>query len=73
MFVWGEPDAGDYRCGVCGSFLFSVVRGGKWAHVTLGSLADSPSRRPDHHIFVGSKAEWEQISDGLPQFEAYAE
>ena len=73
MFVWGEPDAGDYRCGVCGSFLFSVVRDGKWAHVTLGSLADSPSRRPDHHIFVGSKAEWEQISDGLPQFEAYAE
>src|SRR5436305_9768714 len=33
MFVWGEPDAADFRCGVCGSFLYSVVREGKWVHV----------------------------------------
>ena len=72
MFVWGEPDAGDFRCGVCGSFLYSVVRDGKWVHVTLGSLSDAPSLLPDHHIFVGSKAPWEEIHDDLPQFERYA-
>lgn len=47
MFVWGEPDAGDFRCGICGSFLYSVVRDGKWVHVTLGSLVDAPSLLPD--------------------------
>lgn len=69
----GEPDAGDFRCGECGSFLYSIVRQGRWAHVTLGSLVDTPSRLPDHHIFVGSKAPWEEIDDGLDRFEGYAE
>ncbi|HEV2591619.1 MAG TPA: GFA family protein [Gaiellaceae bacterium] len=72
MFVWGKEHAGDYRCGVCGSFLYSVVREGKWVHVTLGSLRDTPSKLPDHHIFVGSKAEWEVIGDDLPQHDEYA-
>jgi hypothetical protein len=72
MFVWAEPDASDFRCGKCGSFLYSVVRDGKWVHVTLGSLVDVPSRLPDHHIFVGSKAPWEEIVDELPQFDEYA-
>ena len=72
MLGWGEPDAGDFRCGVCGSFLYSVVRDGKWVHVTLGSLVDAPSQLPDHHIFVGSKAPWEEIRDELPQFDQYA-
>jgi hypothetical protein len=72
LFVWGDVDAGDFRCGRCGSFLYSIVRDGNWAHVTLGSLLDIPSRLPDHHIFVGSKAPWEQICDGLPQYEGHA-
>jgi hypothetical protein len=72
MFVWNEPAAADYRCGVCGSFLYSVVRDGKWVHVTLGSLVDAPSLLPNHHIFVGSKAPWDEIHDDLPQFDEYA-
>ena len=72
LFVWGDPDAGDVRCGECGSFLYSVVRDGKWVHVTLGSLVGAPTKVPDHHIFAGSKAEWEEIGDGLPQFTEYA-
>jgi hypothetical protein len=72
LFIWGEPDAGDIRCGTCGSFLYSVVREGKWVHVTLGSLRDDPAKLPDHHIFVGSKAHWEQILDDLPQHDEYA-
>jgi hypothetical protein len=72
MFVWGDADGGDFRWGACGSFLYSVVRDGKWVHVALGSLVDPPSRLPDHHIFVGSKASWNEIADDLPQFEQYA-
>ena len=72
MFIWGEPDAGDYRCGVCGSFLWSVVRDGEWNHVTLGTLVDEPTLKPDHHIHVASKATWEEIRDDLPQYDEFA-
>jgi hypothetical protein len=71
LFVWGDERAADYRCGTCGSFLWSVVRGGEWCHVTLGSLVDEPALKPTHHIFVGSKAPWEEILDDLPQHEEY--
>ena len=72
LLVWGEPDGNHTRCAVCGSLLYSVVRDGEYVHVALGSLADEPSIRPDHHIFVGSKAPWFEITDDLPQFEEYA-
>ena len=61
----------DAHCGRCGSLLYSLVRGGAYVHVTLGTLIDSPSLRPSAHIFVGSKAPWEVICDGLPQFEKF--
>ncbi|MGI4959803.1 MAG: GFA family protein, partial [Janthinobacterium lividum] len=32
-------------------------------------LVDEPSIRPSMHIFVGSKAPWFEITDGLPQFD----
>jgi hypothetical protein len=70
--VFGEEDLNDTRCGACGSFLFSVVRGGAFAHVSMGSLVDAPSIRPTEHIFVGSKAAWFEITDDLPQFDEHA-
>jgi hypothetical protein len=47
--------------------LYSLVREGRFVHVTLGTLVDSPSVRPSAHIYVGSKAPWYAITDGLPQ------
>jgi hypothetical protein len=70
--IFGEEDANDTRCRACGSFLFSVVRDGAWVHVAMGSLVDAPTIRPAHHIFVGSKAPWFEITDDLPQFDEYA-
>ena len=70
LLVWGNADANHTRCGACGGFLFSVV--GARVHVSLGSLVDSPSIRPTHHIFVGSKAPWFEITDDLPQFDEHA-
>ncbi len=72
LLVFGEDDSNHTRCGVCGSFLFSVVRDGAYVHVAMGSLVDAPGIRPTHHIFVGSKAPWFEITDDLPQFEEYA-
>jgi hypothetical protein len=71
LLVWGGEDANHTRCGICGSPLYSVVRDGEYVHVALGSLVDDPTIRPGEHIFVGSKADWFEITDDLPQSEEY--
>ncbi len=72
LALYGGPDDHDVRCTDCRAFLYCVVRDGEYVHVSMGSLIDSPSIRPSHHIFVGSKAEWEEITDDLPQFDEHA-
>ena len=72
LLVVGDEELNDTRCRTCGSLLFSVVRGGEYVHVAMGSLIDAPSIRPSEHIFVGSKAPWFEITDDLPQFEEHA-
>ena len=71
LLVHGTDELNHTRCATCGSLLFSVVRGGEYVHVAMGSLVDDPSVRPTEHIFVGSKAEWFEITDDLPQAEEY--
>ncbi|WP_407154382.1 GFA family protein [Bradyrhizobium sp. STM 3557] len=72
--IYGEAAAAhDVHCGRCGSLLFSVVRDGAYAHVTMGTLADVPSIRPSMHIFVASKASWHEITDDLPQYARFPE
>ncbi|MBK6591395.1 MAG: GFA family protein [Burkholderiales bacterium] len=68
---YGEGENHDVRCGHCGSLLFSVVSEGKFVHVTLGALSEAPTLLPSAHIFVGSKAPWEIIADGLPQHQEF--
>ena len=72
LLVHGEEALNDTRCAKCGSMLYSVVRGGEYVHVALGSLVDEPGMRPTKHIFVGSKAPWFEITDDLPQFDEHA-
>ena len=66
---YGGTDAHDVRCVGCGSLLYSLVRDGRYVHVALGTLLDTPAIRPTMHIFVGSKAPWFDIADTLPQFD----
>ena len=69
LMIYGDQTAAhDMHCGRCGSLLCSVVRAGAFVHVTMGTLTDVPSIRPSAHIFVGSKAPWFEIADGLPQY-----
>ena len=72
LLIWGDDTGNHTRCGICGSLLFSVVRGGAYVHVAMGSLVDAPSIRPTENIFVGSKAPWFEITDELPRFDEYA-
>ncbi|WP_437740869.1 GFA family protein [Sorangium sp. So ce302] len=66
----GESEDG-YRCVCqqCFSPVYDVVREQRFAHVQLGTLDGAPAKGPDHHIHVGSKAPWHQITDAFPQFE----
>ena len=69
--VYGEGDgAVKAFCTVCGSSLF----GGKWPHgrqisIRMGAFDDDPGIRPQFHTYVGSRAPWDQICDGLAQHE----
>jgi len=36
--------------------------------IPAGTLDDDPGLRPQRHIFVDFKAEWFDITDGLPRF-----
>lgn len=68
LLIYGGDRGHDAHCRACGSLLYSVVRDGAYVHVTLGTLTDDPAIRPAAHIFVGSKAPWFEILDGLPQY-----
>lgn len=62
-------------CGRCGSPVPSPVPGEDWFEIPAGLLNDDPGCRPDRHIYVDHKSDWEVISDGLPQLtkaEVYA-
>jgi hypothetical protein len=70
LMLEGEcSDGYGARCRRCFSFLFAAVRERKYLHISLGTLVDTPSRVPDHHIYVASKAPWYQITDALPQYD----
>jgi hypothetical protein len=59
-------------CSDCGSnlqFLLEAVPDSLW--IAVASLDDVPAERPEAHIFVGSKAPWHDIADGLPRFDEY--
>jgi hypothetical protein len=71
LLIFGEEKTHDAHCKVCGSLLYSVVRGGMYVHVTMGTLVDAPAIRPAAHIFVGSKAPWFTITDDLPQYDEH--
>ena len=71
LLIYGDDAGHDAHCRRCGSLLYSVVRGGAYVHVAMGTLHDDPSIRPTAHIFVGSKAVWFEITDGLPQYQGH--
>src|ERR1700761_3689416 len=71
LLIVGDAQGNDTHCKRCGSLLYSVVRDGAYVHVAMGPLVDAPTIRPDKHIFVGSKASWHDITDDLPQYEAF--
>ena len=81
--VCGEDLLVEYRssadtikrfCRVCGSPMMN-----SWDPdpdnygLAMGTLETDPGVRASCHIFVGSKAPWYEITDSLPQYQAFPE
>jgi hypothetical protein len=60
-----------YWCKQCGSRLPIAEPWDPLVGIPAGLLEGDPGRRPDFHIFVGSKAPWWTITDKAPQYEAW--
>lgn len=74
MLTSYESSPGKHRCfcSRCGSPIFSnkdslpnIVR------VRAGLINESLPVKPEFHAFVGSKCNWWQINDTLPQFQEF--
>jgi len=69
-----ESTAGQtkYFCRHCGSPIMSKsVSLPDQVRVRLGTIESDLSERPTAHIFVSSRANWEEITGHLPQYEEY--
>ena len=67
----GEQGFGLQFCSKCGSTLVGVYQ--EEVHgVTLGCINGDPNIKLSRHIYVDSKASWELIPDGVPQFKEQA-
>lgn len=81
--VWERGEAGVVRftgpsgfvrafCGRCGTIVPSgVATFDDLADMPIGPLDTETDATPEAHIFVGSKAPWYRIDDGLPQYDAF--
>lgn len=66
------PGQTKYFCKNCGSPIMSkTVSKPDKVRIRLGTIETDIIERPIGHIFVTSKANWEQIEDDLPQYEEY--
>ena len=55
-------------CRQCGSTMPRVSVERNIVNVPAGSLDSEPGITPTGHVFVSSKAPWEQITGDMPQF-----
>lgn len=61
-----------YFCKICGSPIISKTASNpQQVRVRLGTIESDISERPQAHIFVTSKANWEDIGGDLPQYDSY--
>jgi len=72
LLKFSLPDGwGPWRCQVCGSPVPKLrPDGGAW-WVPAGLLDSDPGVRIKGHIFVGSKAPWDEIAGDAPQLEEF--
>ena len=61
-----------YFCKSCGSPVMSKnTNHPETIRIRLGTIESEITERPQAHIFVDSKANWEEVCDSLPQYAEY--
>lgn len=67
-----SPGQIKYFCRHCGSPIMSKTRENPdQVRIRLGVVESDIAERPEAHIFASSKANWETIGNGLPQYDTY--
>jgi len=67
-----SPGQTRYFCKVCGSPILSKTESKtEEVRIRLGTIVSDIVERPEAHIFSTSKANWEEITGDLPQYQAY--
>lgn len=70
--VYDHADAerfGNSFCKSCGSSVPRKAASSPMVNIPAGSLDDAPGVESKGHIYIGSKSNWFEISDGRDQFE----
>lgn len=77
-YLSGESDVSMYKssgnhnryfCSVCGSnILVELTDFPDELYVSMSAIDGNPEKPEGYHIFVGSKAPWHEIADGLKQY-----
>ena len=80
-FISGEDQLTGYEmvpglvksfCKHCGSPIMGRnAKQPDMIRIRLGSIESEITERPSAHIFASSKASWDQICDGLPQYDGF--
>lgn len=66
------PGQTKYFCKTCGSPIMSKAASKPdQIRIRLGTVESDIEERPMAHIFATSKANWEEITGDLPQYESY--
>ena len=81
IFISGEDNLSAYNysaeqtkyfCKTCGSPIISMnINHPENIRIRLGTIESDITERPQAHIFVDSKANWEDINDDLPHYPTY--
>jgi len=69
-----QSDKGQYKyfCNRCGSPIISKnINNPSTVRVRLGTIESDIKEKPEAHIFVSSKASWEDLNDNLPHYNTY--
>lgn len=59
------------RCKACGSYVFWDAHSFDTVSILAGSIDDTQGLAVKGHIFVAEKADYYEITDGLPRYETY--
>lgn len=67
-----KPGSTRHFCSICGSPVYSsTIQDPSRVRVRLGIFDSDINENPISHNFVSSKANWDELNDALPHYDAF--